>query len=103
MIWKLRSMRVNAESATGPVWAVQGHDRRSRIGTFLPAAPRRGCGAHGLLTGGSGARGGDPEPRRVLPSAGGTRWRGEFRETAGSGGEHLAEVLRLPRRFRVGD
>ncbi|MEM7354879.1 MAG: undecaprenyl-phosphate glucose phosphotransferase [Acidobacteriota bacterium] len=35
MIWKFRSMRVNAESASGPVWAVRGDSRRTRIGTFL--------------------------------------------------------------------
>ena len=35
MIWKFRSMRVNAESATGPVWAVRGDSRRTRIGTIL--------------------------------------------------------------------
>ncbi len=35
MIWKFRSMRVNAESSTGPVWAVRGDSRRTRIGTFL--------------------------------------------------------------------
>ncbi len=35
MIWKFRSMRVNAESSTGPVWAVRGDPRRTRVGTFL--------------------------------------------------------------------
>jgi len=35
MIWKFRSMRVNAESTTGPVWAIRGDDRRTLIGTFL--------------------------------------------------------------------
>ncbi len=35
MIWKFRSMRVGAESATGPVWAVRGDSRRTRIGTFM--------------------------------------------------------------------
>ncbi len=35
MIWKFRSMRVGAESATGPVWARRGDDRRTRVGTFL--------------------------------------------------------------------
>ena len=35
MIWKFRSMRVNAESASGPVWAVPGDSRRTRVGTFL--------------------------------------------------------------------
>ena len=35
MIWKFRSMRVNAESSTGPVWAVKDDPRRTRIGSFL--------------------------------------------------------------------
>ncbi len=35
MIWKFRSMRVNAESSTGPVWAVRGDSRRTKIGTFM--------------------------------------------------------------------
>jgi exopolysaccharide biosynthesis polyprenyl glycosylphosphotransferase len=35
MIWKFRSMRVNAEASTGPVWAVKDDPRRTRIGTFL--------------------------------------------------------------------
>ncbi|MEM7584806.1 MAG: undecaprenyl-phosphate glucose phosphotransferase [Acidobacteriota bacterium] len=35
MIWKFRSMRVNAESASGPVWAVKGDSRRTRVGTFI--------------------------------------------------------------------
>lgn len=35
MIWKFRSMRVNAESTTGPVWAIRGDSRRTGIGTFL--------------------------------------------------------------------
>jgi Undecaprenyl-phosphate glucose phosphotransferase len=35
MIWKFRSMRVNAESSTGPVWAVEDDPRRTRIGSFL--------------------------------------------------------------------
>lgn len=35
MIWKFRSMRVNAESTTGPVWAIRGDSRRTTIGTFL--------------------------------------------------------------------
>ena len=35
MIWKFRSMRVNAESATGPVWAVRGDSRRTRVGTVM--------------------------------------------------------------------
>jgi len=34
-IWKLRSMRVDAEATTGPVWAVEGDPRRTRIGGFL--------------------------------------------------------------------
>ena len=32
---KFRSMRVDAESSTGPVWAVKDDPRRTRIGTFL--------------------------------------------------------------------
>jgi exopolysaccharide biosynthesis polyprenyl glycosylphosphotransferase len=35
MIWKFRSMRVNAESTSGPVWAIRGDSRRTAIGTFL--------------------------------------------------------------------
>ncbi len=35
MILKFRSMRVNAESSTGPVWAVKDDPRRTRIGRFL--------------------------------------------------------------------
>jgi len=35
MILKLRSMRVGAESSTGPVWAVEHDPRRTRIGAFL--------------------------------------------------------------------
>ncbi len=35
MIWKFRSMRVNAESASGPVWAVPGDSRRTGVGTFI--------------------------------------------------------------------
>ena len=35
MILKFRSMRVNAESSTGPVWAVKDDARRTRIGEFL--------------------------------------------------------------------
>jgi Undecaprenyl-phosphate glucose phosphotransferase len=34
-IWKFRSMRVDAESSTGPVWAVKDDPRRTRIGSFL--------------------------------------------------------------------
>ena len=34
-IWKFRSMRVDAESSTGPVWAVQDDPRRTRFGGFL--------------------------------------------------------------------
>ncbi|MCP3958205.1 MAG: undecaprenyl-phosphate glucose phosphotransferase [bacterium] len=37
MIWKFRSMRVDAESATGPVWARRGDSRRTRVGEFLRA------------------------------------------------------------------
>ncbi len=35
MILKFRSMRVNAESSTGPIWAVRDDDRRTGIGSFL--------------------------------------------------------------------
>jgi exopolysaccharide biosynthesis polyprenyl glycosylphosphotransferase len=35
MIWKLRSMRVNAEASTGPVWAVKDDPRRTIFGSFL--------------------------------------------------------------------
>ena len=35
MIYKLRTMRVNAEATTGPVWAVKDDPRRTRIGSFL--------------------------------------------------------------------
>jgi lipopolysaccharide/colanic/teichoic acid biosynthesis glycosyltransferase len=35
MILKFRSMRVDAESSTGPVWAIKGDDRRTRIGSFM--------------------------------------------------------------------
>lgn len=34
-IWKFRSMRVGAESSTGPVWATKDDPRRTRIGAFL--------------------------------------------------------------------
>jgi len=34
-IWKFRSMRVDAESTTGPVWAVEGDSRRTPIGAFI--------------------------------------------------------------------
>jgi Undecaprenyl-phosphate glucose phosphotransferase len=34
-ILKLRSMRVGAESTTGPVWAVKDDPRRTRVGAFL--------------------------------------------------------------------
>ncbi|MEM9291984.1 MAG: undecaprenyl-phosphate glucose phosphotransferase [Acidobacteriota bacterium] len=37
MIWKLRTMRVNAEASTGPVWAVKDDPRRTRLGSFLRA------------------------------------------------------------------
>lgn len=37
MILKFRSMRVDAESTTGPVWAIRGDSRRTRIGEFLRA------------------------------------------------------------------
>lgn len=35
MILKFRSMRVNAESSSGPVWAIKGDARRTRIGSFI--------------------------------------------------------------------
>jgi exopolysaccharide biosynthesis polyprenyl glycosylphosphotransferase len=35
MMLKFRSMKVNAESTTGPVWATKGDPRRTRIGAFL--------------------------------------------------------------------
>jgi exopolysaccharide biosynthesis polyprenyl glycosylphosphotransferase len=35
MILKFRSMRVDAESSTGPVWAVKDDPRRTRVGGFL--------------------------------------------------------------------
>ncbi len=35
LILKFRSMRVNAESSTGPVWAVKDDPRRTRVGRFL--------------------------------------------------------------------
>jgi exopolysaccharide biosynthesis polyprenyl glycosylphosphotransferase len=35
MIWKFRSMRVDAESSRGPVWAVRNDGRRTRVGSFL--------------------------------------------------------------------
>ena len=35
MILKFRSMRVDAESSTGPVWAIKGDDRRTHIGSFM--------------------------------------------------------------------
>ncbi|MCH9647506.1 MAG: undecaprenyl-phosphate glucose phosphotransferase [Deltaproteobacteria bacterium] len=35
MIYKLRSMKVNAEASTGPVWAVKDDPRRTRLGSFL--------------------------------------------------------------------
>jgi exopolysaccharide biosynthesis polyprenyl glycosylphosphotransferase len=35
MIVKFRSMRVNAEVTSGPVWAIKGDPRRTRIGAFL--------------------------------------------------------------------
>jgi exopolysaccharide biosynthesis polyprenyl glycosylphosphotransferase len=34
-IWKFRSMRVDAEASTGPVWAVAGDSRRTRFGGLL--------------------------------------------------------------------
>jgi Undecaprenyl-phosphate glucose phosphotransferase len=35
MMLKFRSMRVNAESTTGPVWATKDDPRRTRLGAFL--------------------------------------------------------------------
>lgn len=35
MILKFRSMRVDAEASTGPVWAIRGDSRRTGIGEFL--------------------------------------------------------------------
>ena len=35
MIVKFRSMRVNAEATSGPVWAVRDDPRRTRVGSFL--------------------------------------------------------------------
>jgi exopolysaccharide biosynthesis polyprenyl glycosylphosphotransferase len=35
MIWKFRSMRVDAEGTTGPVWAIRDDDRRTRVGEWL--------------------------------------------------------------------
>ncbi len=34
-MYKFRSMRVDAEQETGPVWAVAGDPRRTRVGAFL--------------------------------------------------------------------
>lgn len=35
MMWKFRSMKVDAESKTGAVWAVENDPRRTKFGTFL--------------------------------------------------------------------
>ena len=35
LMWKFRSMKVNAENTTGAVWAVKDDPRRTKIGTFL--------------------------------------------------------------------
>jgi len=35
MILKFRSMRVDAESSTGPVWAIKDDPRRTHVGRFL--------------------------------------------------------------------
>jgi len=35
MIWKFRSMRTDAESSTGPVWAIRDDPRRTHIGSFM--------------------------------------------------------------------
>jgi Undecaprenyl-phosphate glucose phosphotransferase len=37
MIVKFRSMRVNAEASSGPVWAIKDDPRRTRVGGFLRA------------------------------------------------------------------
>jgi len=37
MILKFRSMRVDAESSSGPVWAIKDDPRRTRMGAFLRA------------------------------------------------------------------
>jgi exopolysaccharide biosynthesis polyprenyl glycosylphosphotransferase len=34
-VWKFRTMRVDAEDVTGPVWAVADDPRRTRVGTVL--------------------------------------------------------------------
>lgn len=34
-IWKLRTMQVDAESESGPVWTVENDPRRTRVGAFL--------------------------------------------------------------------
>ena len=34
-IWKFRSMRVDAEQSSGPIWAVRDDPRRTRLGSFL--------------------------------------------------------------------
>ena len=34
-IWKLRTMKVDAESESGPVWTVENDPRRTRVGGFL--------------------------------------------------------------------
>jgi Undecaprenyl-phosphate glucose phosphotransferase len=35
MIWKFRSMRVDAEGSSGPVWAIRNDERRTRVGSLL--------------------------------------------------------------------
>ncbi|MFL6198493.1 MAG: undecaprenyl-phosphate glucose phosphotransferase [Thermoanaerobaculia bacterium] len=35
MIVKFRSMRINAEASSGPVWAIKDDPRRTRVGSFL--------------------------------------------------------------------
>jgi putative colanic acid biosynthesis UDP-glucose lipid carrier transferase len=35
MILKFRSMRIDAEASSGPVWAVKDDPRRTRVGSFL--------------------------------------------------------------------
>ncbi len=35
MMWKFRSMRLDAEKETGPVWARRGDDRCTRLGRFM--------------------------------------------------------------------
>ncbi len=34
-MWKFRTMRIDAEAASGPVWTVENDERRTRFGSFL--------------------------------------------------------------------